>query len=44
MLIPQKMQPKDKAIDGTYFALLIKAKYGDKVRCDVWAYIHIESD
>ena len=44
MLIPQKMQPKDKAIDGTYFALLIKAKYGEKVMYNDWAYIAIDTD
>jgi len=44
MLIPQKMQPKDKAIDGTYFALLIKAKNGNKIMYDDWAYIAIDTD
>ena len=44
MLIPQKMQPKDKAIDGTYFALLIKAKNGNKIMYDDWAYIAIDKD
>ena len=44
MLIPQKMQPKDKAIDGTYFALLIKAKNGSKIMYDDWAYIAIDKD
>lgn len=44
MLIPQKMQPKDKAIEGTYFALLIKAKVGEKVMYNDWAYIAIDTD
>ena len=44
MLIPQEMQPKDKAIDGTYFALLIKAKNGNKIMYDDWAYIAIDKD
>ena len=44
MLIPQKMQPKDKAIDGTYFALLIKAKNGSKIMYNDWAYIAIDKD